>query len=279
MGMFKKEVGRPSNETIKKRNIFKLICIILILLIIGLVIYILNDNGIINFKSKKVNNEPNFIKTKTTTTKVNEEKVSFDISYKEEEYRKKIDGTEYEIINKRNLPIIKSNQRQDIADKITENLKKISDDFWNNSIIPQTNDSNIKDKGLGANYMMKDVYMTKSFISFEFNSSGGFGGVSWDNTLLKIYSTKTGDELTFSEIAKDEKEFTSYIKKELREYLLKNYASTYNENLIDEYSWNINGKGLSICYERGKMGSLADGTIIISFTFDEINEYLKDEYK
>ena len=73
MGVFKNGVGRPSNETIKKRNIFKGICVVLFIVIIGLVVYILNDKGIINISSKddkKTNN----------TTKESEE---LDINSKE----------------------------------------------------------------------------------------------------------------------------------------------------------------------------------------------------
>lgn len=61
MGLFKNEVGRPSNETIKKRNIFKGICVLLVIVVIGLVCYILNDKGIINLnnisKNTKEHNE------------------------------------------------------------------------------------------------------------------------------------------------------------------------------------------------------------------------------
>lgn len=53
MGVFKNGVGRPSNETIKKRNIFKGICVLLVLIIIGMTVYILNDKGIINISSKE----------------------------------------------------------------------------------------------------------------------------------------------------------------------------------------------------------------------------------
>ena len=52
MGVFKNGVGRPSNETIKKRNIFKGICALLILIIAGMTVYILNDKGIININNK-----------------------------------------------------------------------------------------------------------------------------------------------------------------------------------------------------------------------------------
>ena len=52
MGVFKNGVGRPSNETIKKRNIFKGIYVLLVLIIAGMTFYILNDKGIINIGSK-----------------------------------------------------------------------------------------------------------------------------------------------------------------------------------------------------------------------------------
>ena len=67
MGLFKNEVGRPSNETIKKRNIFKGICVLLVIVIIGLVCYILNDKGIINLSSKNKNGND---KIPTTTKEV-----------------------------------------------------------------------------------------------------------------------------------------------------------------------------------------------------------------
>ena len=74
MSMFTNDVGRPSNETIRKRNIFKGICVVFGLIIIGLVCYILNDKGIINLSNKntKGGNE-----NATTAKKdVKEEKLS-----------------------------------------------------------------------------------------------------------------------------------------------------------------------------------------------------------
>lgn len=52
MGVFKNGVGRPSNETIRKRNIFKGICLALVLIVIILVAYIVNDK----LKSNKDDN-------------------------------------------------------------------------------------------------------------------------------------------------------------------------------------------------------------------------------
>ena len=65
MTLFKNGIGRPSNETIKKRNVFKIICGLLVLIILGLVIYILNDKGVINLSDKdKKSSKENIITTK-----------------------------------------------------------------------------------------------------------------------------------------------------------------------------------------------------------------------
>lgn len=82
MSLFKNEVGRPSNETIKKRNIFKGICVLLVLVIIGLVGYILNDKGIINLSNKntKSSNEKVVTTTKQITTTAESKSEKFDIS-------------------------------------------------------------------------------------------------------------------------------------------------------------------------------------------------------
>ena len=73
MGVFKNGVGRPSNETIKKRNIFKGICVVFGLIIIVLVGYILNDKKIININSKDDKKTVDK-KTDKETTKESEKK-------------------------------------------------------------------------------------------------------------------------------------------------------------------------------------------------------------
>ena len=59
MGIFKNGVGRPSNETIKKRNIFKVICVLLVLIIIVLIGYILNDKEVDNKEPKTTTKSTN----------------------------------------------------------------------------------------------------------------------------------------------------------------------------------------------------------------------------
>lgn len=71
MSMFTNGVGRPSNETIRKRNIFKGICALLVIVIIGLIGYILNEKGIIEINNKQNNNNNNV--TVKDNSKVKEE--------------------------------------------------------------------------------------------------------------------------------------------------------------------------------------------------------------
>lgn len=71
MGVFKNGVGRPSNETIKKRNIFKGVCFILLLIVIALVAYIVNDA----MKSNANNNKSNKTSTVETLNVSNYEQV------------------------------------------------------------------------------------------------------------------------------------------------------------------------------------------------------------
>jgi len=73
MGLFKNEVGRPSNETIKKRNIFKGVCFILVLIIIGLVVLLLNEKGIISINNGKQENNSN----KVDDNKIVEKDISY----------------------------------------------------------------------------------------------------------------------------------------------------------------------------------------------------------
>ena len=85
MNLFTNGVGRPSNETIKKRNRLKIICVILILLIIGLLVYILYDKGVIKIND---NNNENKV-TETEKEETNNKNIT------EEEIKKLLSDTFY----------------------------------------------------------------------------------------------------------------------------------------------------------------------------------------
>ena len=81
MGVFKNDVGRPSNETIRNRNIFKGICVVFGLIIILLVGYILNDKGIITINKPVQNkNDNDKVTNQITTTTPIIKNESFDLN-------------------------------------------------------------------------------------------------------------------------------------------------------------------------------------------------------
>ena len=68
MLLFENGVGRPSNETAKKRNIFKGICVLLVVIIILLVAYLLsNKNANESIRNDKKDNK----EVVTITTSIN----------------------------------------------------------------------------------------------------------------------------------------------------------------------------------------------------------------
>ena len=77
MGLFKNGVGRPSNDVIKKRNIFKGICLLFIIVIIILVCLLVNNDK----KGTKTNNKKTTKVITTTKQNVNikDQEDNFDI--------------------------------------------------------------------------------------------------------------------------------------------------------------------------------------------------------
>lgn len=110
MGLLKNGVGRPSNETIKKRNILKIVCVILVVIIIGLICYILNDKNVDNKEPKTTTKSAKktsskyknlkFVKSTSAgsidgTYKIENGRVSFTSSYGEKTYVNDIKNAKY----------------------------------------------------------------------------------------------------------------------------------------------------------------------------------------
>ena len=126
MGVFKNEVGRPSNETIKKRNIFKGICVLFVVVIICLITYIVDDK--LNVKNT---NQPN-------------NKTANESNYKDYDFVKSIKVTAYltdtttlefvyvDVMIKNGSIIVKNESGEEFNDNIINNAKYIT--TFNNAI-------------------------------------------------------------------------------------------------------------------------------------------------
>ena len=97
----------------------------------------------------------------------NEEDITFNVTYKEEEYVKSTnDGIE--IKNLRNIPNITNDNRKKVANKITKYLTDKSNKEWDN--IKKTTDdvvkSNINYEDMGITLLYKDSIVTNGRLSF-----------------------------------------------------------------------------------------------------------------
>lgn len=274
--MGKNKVGRPSNETIRKRNITRAILIILIAIIIGMVAFILNEKGV--FSNKDSSNKSNDVVDKTNNQGIS-------ITYKTDKYETKDKKGNVVTSNERNLPVI-TNIDESVANKIVNSLTEISNKEWE-EILSSANDIDSEQQentNLGVKFIISTDYISENFVSFRSELSGGFGGVGWSNTDLYIYNLKTGNKLEIKDIASDENGLKEEIKKYISEKVVSkveclndNWTELLDDNILK--SWNITKTGMNIIIPRYQIACGSAGAIEVNIPFSNINKYLNDEYK
>jgi len=280
MGLFKNEVGRPSNETIKKRNIFKGICFVLVLIIIGLVCYIFKDD----IKIFNTGNKTSDGNNKVTTTLNKEEKTNKDtnnkyvITYETEEYSKE------NIKNTRLIATVKNEANQEAADKIQKTLRETLEENWR-EIKENTDDFAGKtDEKLGVDIKIKTLKVTDKYLSFDDSIMGSFGGVVWSSVGGLMFDAKTGDKVSLNDISTNSDELNKVIYQFGIDYLNKEnhcLMDDWKSNLLTLISnnWNLDDNGFNIYISKYDVACGADGSKIINVPYSKINDYLKDEYK
>ena len=119
--------------------------------------------------------------------------------------------------------------------------------------------------------------------------NGGFGGVSWASKQGFNFNSQTGDILSLSDITKDNAS-KEYILNKVYNYLDKE-ASNENNCLFDDYkekakeeinkegNWYFTEYDLVIVLQKYSVACGAAGVKEINIPKDEINNYLKEEYK
>ena len=242
MGVFKNGVGRPSNETIKKRNIFKVICVLLVLIIIVLVGYILNDKDIIHVNKKEE-------KKPSTKRIVKEEKVDVNKI-------KIVDKNRLFYNNKEiNLNIINSDEENYFEIKNVKEFDSIAlfNIYFNNGTILVAMNSKGK---IIAVFAGSDIQESQVFVKHDdiINLSLSFYGKHVSNqkdtdfykingNKITIYSNNLGDEICVICTAKENDSVISsdtytyengtFVKEKSK--ILKN-AKEYreDENISDE---------------------------------------------
>ena len=273
----------------KKSNgaIIGLLIGIIIMLLVFVALFATNT---ISFNSKTNNDD------KTTNTKednTSEENNEYQINYKEEEYRtKRSDGTE--ISNStRNLPVIKNNKNQNAADKIVNYLTSVSNSNWDNNVKPmadQVANDNLPYSGLGVKYLFETGVVTNNRLTFNLTMTGGFGGVSWSSEEGFNFNAKTGEILTTENIAINKDVFKKYLLNKTNEKIntIKinkdncindNYDKKLEEEINKEGNWYFTKTELIIKLQKYTVACGAGGIIEVNLPKEEVNQYLKEEYK
>ena len=251
MGVFKNGVGRPSNETIKKRNIFKGICVLFGLIIIVLVGYILNDKGIINISSKD-NKKTVDKKTDKGATKENKKEEILDVN----------------------------------SDKVVNLFNKYNL-FYQSSLYHNKNDMNCEfySNNVGCNsfaYFYSKEKITKELLDDKIKLAYSIGNIYLNDNYKKdkygVPELSDGEEYSFTEINKESsKLFGSDINFDNISITGSN-GKEYADATIYGNSYLYTDKKLTL--EKNGMGGVADiyfKTKIISAYEDNNKLYIENK--
>ena len=256
MGVFKKGVGRPSNETIKKRNVFKGICILLFIVIIGLVVYILNDKEKIdNNALKKIDENKSLVydasydydKTNyniATHKKINIYENSFNLLGMQE-----TNSTNY--YDDLKVPFI--NIDNDAAKDVNKKIKLLYDNYINQIEKHTIKDINngIDEVGIPRFYIDYKTYINENVLSVIITHAGiGTTAVSFNYTSYN-FSLKDGKLLSLNDIAKE----LGYNNDDVKEQLI-NKVENYHKSDVEinhEKSISFINKALDFSQKEGKI--------------------------
>ena len=256
MGVFKNGVGRPSNETIKKRNVFKGICILLFIVIIGLVVYILNDKEKIdNNALKKIDESKSLVydasydydKTNyniATHKKINIYENSFNLLGMQE-----TNSTNY--YDDLKVPFI--NIDNDAAKDVNKKIKLLYDNYINQIEKHTIKDINngIDEVGIPRFYIDYKTYINENVLSVIITHAGiGTTAVSFNYTSYN-FSLKDGKLLSLNDIAKE----LGYNNDDVKEQLI-NKVENYHKSDVEinhEKSISFINKALDFSQKEGKI--------------------------
>lgn len=221
----------------------------------------------------------------------------FEISYQDDEYiSKNVKGF---IISKsmRNIPVIKSENYQNSADKIVRYLTGVSDERWNNEIKVMADQvaemDALENLDFGVSYLFGTGVATDYYLSFHLDLNGAFGGVSWLGEEGYNFSIETGEVLNFSDIARNYGELVNLTYNEMVDYISNlNYSEgeLYNDSingywkdiLKDEMfklgNWYFVSDGIKFCIPKYSIGIGSVGLITHVVSYDQVNAYLIERY-
>ena len=218
-----------------------------------------------------------------------ENKNTYVINYKEENYTTKNKENIEITNNKRNVITIENKNNPNVASLIENKLSEISNTNWEEikKMADITNENS--NTSLGVNCLIETGEITNNRLTFIVNTVGSFGGLPWDNNEGYNFDATTGNLLKLTDLGTG---VFDYIYNRSISQLEKNnidsssLASDWKERvkieLNKEGKWYFTKDGIKVIFLKYSLSDNAVGIIgsdIIDISKKEINPYLNAQYK
>ncbi|MDE6627521.1 MAG: DUF3298 and DUF4163 domain-containing protein [Lachnospiraceae bacterium] len=112
----------------------------------------------------------------------------------------------------------------------------------------------------------------------EYSYGGGAHG--YDYLYGVAFDTQTGTEITFEDLGNIQAEVRTYVDAYINEKRNDGYTFEHYETAIEDYMnapvWYLDGLGLNIIFNAYDIASYAEGRIIVSIPYDELENFNAD---
>lgn len=276
--------------------------IIIMILCVAILIGIIIASTLLDHKENKKQKNTNTISTNKQVVNSNEvdseEQIIKEldgkpvaITYENETEEYKIDGTDHTIkVNQSYAKVISDDDTikenlQEELDKIangefSEYKKMVEEQLHGEYPIDADFMEYVGDLSLGWNF--ENSRIDKGIISIKNQSSGGLGGVSWENKRGYSFNALTGKRITIEELSINGKNLKSFINSELRSYISKNAQrlGLYEETMsnfdqkvnIDNLTWYLSDDGFTVCFDKYQ---ICPDTFEYTIPYDKLIEYMQ----
>ena len=253
--------------------------LIVVIVVILTVLYVL-------FAMNKIKSNNN---SNDNQSQKDENKNSYVINYKEENYTTK-NRENIEITNnKRNVITIENKINPKAASSIENKLNEISNTNWEEikKMADITNENS--NTGLGVNCLIETGEITNNRLTFIVNTVGSFGGLPWDNNEGYNFDATTGNLLKLTDLGTGVFDYIynrsiSQLEKNNIDssYLANDWKDRVKKELNKEGNWYFTKDGIKIIFLKYSLSDNAVGMVgsdIINISKKDINPYLNDQYK
>lgn len=270
-----------------KKRIIAGIIFILAFIVIALIIYsiVIKHKGSNKDGNNYINTTINNVDKNTTS--------NIDITFSDNSKVYSINGTDKTVTVTQSFAKV-STVNTEVKNKIQKKLDEISEEEFSDykkqveeaisGEYPSINADFLNYVGnLSLKWSFEISRNDGKVISIKNVSSGGLGGVSWDNIKGYSFDVSTGELINqIKTLTDNEEEFTKYVDNNIETYFRSNKQklSLYNEykavseGKIENNNWYLSNDGLTICYEKYKISPF---TFEYTIPYSKINNMLNSK--